>query len=50
MTESLLTILTFFTEQPWMIPVIGALSASLAFLFGRRGRPGRSCRRTAPRW
>ena len=36
MTESLLTILTFFTEQPWMIPVIGALSASLAFLFGRR--------------
>src|SRR5579871_5436437 len=36
MTESFLSILTFFTDQPWMIPVIGALSAGLAFLVGRR--------------
>jgi hypothetical protein len=36
MSDTLLWILTFFTEQPWMIPVIGALSASLAFLVGLR--------------
>jgi hypothetical protein len=34
--DSLSSILRFFTEQMWAIPVIGALVASLAFLAGRR--------------
>jgi hypothetical protein len=28
--------LRFFTDQPWVIPVVGVLVASLAFLMGRR--------------
>jgi hypothetical protein len=31
-----LSLLTFFTGQPWTIPLIGLLVASLAFLMGRR--------------
>lgn len=31
-----LSLLTFFTNQPWTIPLIGFLVASLAFLMGRR--------------
>lgn len=31
-----LSSLTFFTDQPWTIPLIGILVASLAFLAGRR--------------
>ena len=31
-----LSLLTFFTDQPWAIPLIGLLVASLAFLMGRR--------------
>lgn len=34
--NSVLSLLTFFTEQPWTIPVIGLLVASLAFMMGRR--------------
>jgi hypothetical protein len=30
------SLLSFFTEQPWVIPVIGVLVASMAFLVGRR--------------
>lgn len=30
------SLLTFVTSQPWIIPVIGVLAASLAFLAGRR--------------
>lgn len=32
----LLSFLTFFTEQPWTIPLIGLLVTSLAYLMGRR--------------
>ncbi|HTT84844.1 MAG TPA: PilZ domain-containing protein [Rhizomicrobium sp.] len=32
----LLSLLTFFTDQPWTIPLIGLLVASLAFMMGRR--------------
>jgi hypothetical protein len=32
---------SFFTNQPWTIPVIGVLAASLAFLVGRRWLGGR---------
>ncbi len=34
--NSILSPLTFFTSQPWTIPSIGLLVASLAYLFGRR--------------
>jgi hypothetical protein len=34
--------LTFFLDQPWVIPVIGTLVASLAFLVGRRWIGARS--------
>jgi hypothetical protein len=34
--DFLSSILRFFAEQMWAIPVIGALVASLAFLYGRR--------------
>jgi hypothetical protein len=34
--NSVLSLLTFFTDQPWTIPLIGLLVASLAFLMGRR--------------
>jgi len=34
--DSLHSILTFLTDQPWAIPVIGLLVTSLAFLIGRR--------------
>jgi hypothetical protein len=34
--DSLRPLLRFFTDQPWAIPVIGVLVASLAFLMGRR--------------
>lgn len=34
--NSLPSSLSFFTEQPWAIPVIGMLVAGLAFLMGRR--------------
>jgi hypothetical protein len=30
------SVLRFLTDQPWIIPVIGVLVASLAFLVGRR--------------
>lgn len=30
------SLLTFFTDQPWTIPVTGLLVTSLAFLLGRR--------------
>ena len=32
----LFSFLRFFTDQPWTIPLIGLLVASLAFLMGRR--------------
>ena len=32
----LLSLLSFFTDQPWSIPLIGILVASLAFMMGRR--------------
>lgn len=31
-----LSLLAFFTDQPWTIPLIGILVASLAFMIGRR--------------
>lgn len=34
--NSLPSLLTFVTEQPWAIPVIGTLVTGLAFLVGRR--------------
>jgi len=34
--NALPTLLTFVISQPWIIPVIGVLAASLAFLMGRR--------------
>jgi hypothetical protein len=34
--NALPTLLTFVTSEPWIIPVIGVLVASLAFLMGRR--------------
>jgi hypothetical protein len=34
--NSIFSFFTFFTDQPWTIPVIGLLVASLAFLVGRR--------------
>jgi hypothetical protein len=34
--NSLPSLLTFFTDQPWAIPVIGMLVTGLAFLMGRR--------------
>lgn len=34
--DFILSLSNFFVDQPWSIPVIGALSASLAFLVGRR--------------
>jgi len=37
-----LSSLTFFTDQPWVIPLIGVLVASLAFLAGRRWMVPRS--------
>jgi hypothetical protein len=33
--NSLPSLLTFFADQPWIIPVIGMLVASLAFVIGR---------------
>lgn len=33
---SLFSFLTFFTDQPWTIPLIGLLVSSLAFMMGRR--------------
>jgi hypothetical protein len=33
---SLFSSLTFFTDQPWTIPLIGLLVSSLAFMMGRR--------------
>lgn len=34
--NSVFSSLRFFTDEPWSIPVIGCLVASLAFLLGRR--------------
>jgi hypothetical protein len=42
------TILAFFLEQPWVIPVIGTLVASLAFLVGRRWVGARATPPPAP--
>lgn len=42
--NSLFSMLTFFTDQPWTIPIIGMLVTSLAYLMGRRwlvARPAR---------
>lgn len=43
--NSISSFFTFFTDQPWTIPLIGLLVASLAFLVGRRWlvpRPARA--------
>ncbi|HTU22351.1 MAG TPA: PilZ domain-containing protein [Gemmataceae bacterium] len=34
--KPVLSFFTFFTDQPWTIPLIGILVASLAFMVGRR--------------
>jgi hypothetical protein len=44
--NSILSPMTFFTSQPWTIPLIGLLVASLAFLFGRRWLVARSAPKT----
>jgi hypothetical protein len=34
--NAVLSLFSFFTDQPWTIPLIGVLVASLAFMMGRR--------------
>jgi hypothetical protein len=45
---NLQSILSFLTNQPWAIPTIGIVAASLAFLVGRRLAQGRPAIAASP--